>query len=108
LNDWLVESDLCLGLQWDFAFKDVRMSSGDLAVLICSPCFDLAPERFSDLEVGSVKAFRLTMRAADGGESARFLSFYLAHVFSVSTATPLSAPPPLTPAVSQLLKIIVQ
>ena len=34
--------------------------------------FDLAPGRFSELEVGSVNAFRLTMRAPDKWESARF------------------------------------
>jgi hypothetical protein len=28
-------------------------------------CFHLAPRPFSELELGSVKAFRLTMRAAD-------------------------------------------
>jgi len=48
------------------------MAAGDLAVSICSRCFDLAPGRFSELEVGSVNAFRLTMRAPDKWESARF------------------------------------
>ena len=41
------------------------MPREDLAVSICSLCFNLAPKQFSDLEAGSVKAFRLTQRAPD-------------------------------------------
>jgi hypothetical protein len=38
--------DLCISLQWRLACKDVIMAAGELAVSICSPCFDLAPKRF--------------------------------------------------------------
>ena|SRR5688500_15028033 len=38
-------------------------TAGDLAMVIGSHCFDLAPERFSSLEVNSGNVFRLTMRA---------------------------------------------
>ena len=58
------------------------MAAGDLAVSICSRCFDLAPGRFSELEVGSVNAFRLTMRAPDLGYAPRFLGIFLALGFS--------------------------
>ena len=54
------------------------MSAGDLVGLLCARCFDLAPKRFSGLELGSVNAFRLTMRAPDLGYAPRFLSFFLA------------------------------
>ena len=53
------------------------MAAGDETMWICSLCFDLAPERFLIEELGSVNAFRLTMRAADVGESARFLDLLL-------------------------------
>jgi hypothetical protein len=48
----------------------------------------------------------LTKRAVDGGESARFLAGSWLQVFSVSTGNPLSAPPPLTQAVSWLSIVI--
>jgi hypothetical protein len=71
------------------------MAAGDLAVLACSRCFDLAPERFSELEAGSVKPCRLTMRAADKWESARFLDMFLARGWfrfeGESTLRPLAA-----------------
>jgi hypothetical protein len=38
--------DLWMGLQWCLACKDVIMAAGEVAVSICSPCFDLAPKRF--------------------------------------------------------------
>jgi hypothetical protein len=38
--------DLCNFLQWYLACEGVIMAAGELAVLICSPCFDLAPARF--------------------------------------------------------------
>jgi hypothetical protein len=53
------------------------MAAGDLAVWIGWRCFDLAPKQCSELEAGSVNAFRLTMRAADVGESARFVGMFL-------------------------------
>jgi hypothetical protein len=71
------------------------MAAGDFAVSVCSRCFDLAPERFSALEVDSVKACRLTMRAADKWESARFLDMFLARGWfrfeGESTLRPLAA-----------------
>jgi len=72
LSPRFLVSDLYDIWQWSFARKSVIMAAGDLAVSICSRCFDLAPGRFSELEVGSVNAFRLTMRAPDKWESARF------------------------------------
>ena len=57
------------------------MAAGDLAMTIGSLCFDLAPRHFSGLEAGSVNAFRLTMRAADGGYAPRFFSFFVALSF---------------------------
>jgi hypothetical protein len=53
------------------------MAAGVFAGSVCSRCFDLAPERFSGLEAGSVKACRLTMRAADVGYAARFWDLFL-------------------------------
>ena len=58
------------------------MSAGDLVVLLCSRCFDLAPRRLSELEADSVNAFRLTMRAPDLGYAPRFLGIFLALGFS--------------------------
>ena len=72
LHGWFLVFDLGDIWQWSLARKDVIMSAGDLIVLICSRCFDLAPKRFSGLGLGSVNAFRLTMRAPDKWESARF------------------------------------
>ena len=48
------------------------MAAGELAVSICSLCFDLAPKRVRRLEAGSVNACGLTQRAAEVWESARF------------------------------------
>jgi hypothetical protein len=41
-------------------------------VSICSRCFDLAPRRVAELELGFVNAFRLTQRAADWRYAPRF------------------------------------
>jgi len=48
------------------------MAESDLALSIGLLCFDLAPRHVSDLQVDSVNACRLTQRAPDGWESARF------------------------------------
>ena len=53
------------------------MAAGDLAVSIGARCFDLAPRHFQVEEADSVNAFRLTRRAADVGESPRFLGVCL-------------------------------
>jgi hypothetical protein len=65
-------------LQWCLAHKGVIMSAGDLAVLICSRYFHLAPRRFLNDKPGSVKAFRLTRRAADLGYAPRFQAVFVA------------------------------
>ena len=57
------------------------MAASELAVLICSRCFDLALRRFLVEEAGSVNAFRLTMRAPDLGYAPRFLSVFAAFSF---------------------------
>src|SRR5512134_2883440 len=49
----------------------------------------------------------LTRHAVDGGESARFLASLWLWIFSVSTRTPLSAPPPLIPTVG-LLSVLIR
>ena len=65
-----------------------------MGVRIGSRCFDLAPGHFLVEEAGSVNAFRLTMRAADVGESPRFLGMFLAcagfRFESESTLRPLA------------------
>ena len=48
------------------------MATGELAMSICSLCFDLAPELVRRLEAGPVNACGLTQRAAEVWESARF------------------------------------
>lgn len=52
--------------------KVYRMSAGDFVVIVCLPAFEPRARAFSLREAGSVKSCGLTMRAADGGESARF------------------------------------
>ena len=54
------------------------MSAGDLVVLLCSRCFDLASRRLLIEKLDSVNAFRLTMRAPDLGYAPRFLGIFLA------------------------------
>jgi len=58
--------------QWCLACKGVIMAGSELAVSICSLCFDLAPKHFSGLQSGPVNACGLTQRAAEVWESARF------------------------------------
>ena len=81
--------------QWCLACKSVIMAGSELAVSICSRCFDLAPERFSDLEIGPVNACGLTQRAAEVWESARFQAVCVALSFfrfeGHSTLRPASA-----------------
>jgi len=51
LNRWFWVSDLCFGWQECLIRKGAIMAAGDFTLSICSPCFNLAPERFSDLEL---------------------------------------------------------
>ncbi len=64
-------------------------------MLVCPQCFDLAPKPFSGLKAGSVNACRLTLRAADKWESARFPAVYVTSSFSrfraLSPLRPLAA-----------------
>ena len=66
---------------WCFARPHVIMKANRLASSVCPQSFDLAPKPFSDLVLGSVNACRLTMRAADKWESARFQAVCVASSF---------------------------
>ncbi len=50
---------------------------------VCPLGFDLAPRHFPDLRLGPANACRLTMRAPDKWESARFIGFFPASSFSL-------------------------
>jgi hypothetical protein len=56
-------------------------SSNLFARSVCPHGFDLAPKPFSDLQVGSVNACRLTMRAPDKWDAPRFSSRFVASSF---------------------------
>ena len=85
----------------DLLREQLRLALRILALLVVLVgslplVFHLAPGRLSELEVGSVKAFRLTRRAADKWESARFSSLLLAQAFSRFDGESRNAPPPQT------------
>ncbi len=71
------------------------MKANRLARSVGPQGFDLAPKPFSDLQVDSVNACRLTMRAADKWESPRFQAVCVTSSFSrfraLSPLRPLAA-----------------